>query len=687
MFPAMRRATLHLVLGLAVFQSARLPAQECRPGPVALVLSGGGAKGLAHIGVLRAMDSLGIRPDLIVGTSMGAVVGAMYASGYSGRQIDSLARSLPLTQLFRTYVPRVPSSLGPLQPLVVWERDPGGPPVLQRSAVLEPEVNAMLNAGLLRGNLQARGNFDSLPVPFRAVATDLLTGQPVVLSQGDLARAVRASAAIPVIFSPERVDGRYLGDGGLSANVPIAIARAAGARRLIVSFTTERPPDSLDLESPFAVLDLLVGNLFRQSTDSIGPRDIAIRPDVDGFRSLNFARGAVTRLIQRGLDAGMEALAAASCLPRGTVARGPLPGSVGEVTIEGAARGDSAYVARKLGLVPHAPLNLVEFRNRLRNLGRLGRFEALWLYPRGQGDSVSFRLTPLREPVQVFGAGAMYDNDLGGRVWLGASNRHLLTSALEGTALLRLGELGQSLTLGVRQRAVLGQLVTPFIEVEGSRELVRRFNGDEERARLEVPRATGLVGLEREWRGTWRGRLGVEGAAWGEAHGRGQHAVGVRADLEHVGEGAERLFSISAVANSRYQRLEIQGIATITLGGWKIRPRVHYGIGDSLPPHLQFPLGGEIEGFAGRHIGEGRSQQDVSGGLILLRRLRGPLDLRIEPMAGLTGSGDHFLPEGRALLGLRAGLNLRTSLGPIRAEYGISDGGRDAILVRLGRWF
>src|SRR5215212_1158243 len=97
-------------------------AQSCRPVRTALVLSGGGAKGLAHIGVLRVLDSLGVRPNLVVGSSMGAIVGAMYASGYTGREIDSLAHSIPLANLFRTYQPRAPRSLGVLQPLVIWEQ-------------------------------------------------------------------------------------------------------------------------------------------------------------------------------------------------------------------------------------------------------------------------------------------------------------------------------------------------------------------------------------------------------------------------------------------------------------------------------------------------------------------------------------------------------------------------------------
>src|SRR3954447_8056574 len=177
-------------------------AQSCPSRPTALVLSGGGAKGLAHIGVLRVLDSLGIRPDLVVGSSMGAIIGAMYASGYQGREIDSLARSLPIADLFRTYQPRAPRSLGPLQPLVVWEQGEWRFR-LQSASVNEAEVNALVNAAMLRGNLLARGNFDSLPIPFRAVAADLSNRNAVVLAGGDLARTVRASAAIPLVFSPE----------------------------------------------------------------------------------------------------------------------------------------------------------------------------------------------------------------------------------------------------------------------------------------------------------------------------------------------------------------------------------------------------------------------------------------------------------------------------------------------------
>src|SRR5829696_4458826 len=264
-------------------------AQQCSATRTALVLSGGGAKGLAHIGVLRVLDSLGIRPNLIVGTSMGAVVGALYAAGYTGRELDSLARVVPLAALFRTYQPLAPRSLGILQPLVLWEQGDRGF-ALQSASVVEAEANALVNAAMLRGNLLARGDFDSLLIPFRAVATDLAHREVVVLRSGDLAQAVRASAAVPLLFAPERIGGRFLADGGLSANIPVAVARAEGAERVIVVDATEHPSDSVDAYSPLLVADRLVQFLFQQPADSLGPTDVLVRPDVLGFTSLNFGR-------------------------------------------------------------------------------------------------------------------------------------------------------------------------------------------------------------------------------------------------------------------------------------------------------------------------------------------------------------------------------------------------------------
>jgi predicted acylesterase/phospholipase RssA len=679
---------MRLVLAILALFVTSLPAsgQTCPAVRTALVLSGGGAKGLAHIGVLKALDSLGIRPNIVVGSSMGAIIGGLYASGYTGREIDSLARNLPLTRLFRTYEPRVPTSLGLLPPAIVWEEEAGGL-AFQRAAVLESEVNALLNAGFLRGNLVARGTFDSLPIPFRAVATDLLSGTPHVFATGDLAQAVRASAAIPLLFEPEFVEGRYLGDGGLSANVPISVARREGAVRLIVSYTTERMPDSLNLQSTFVLIDHLIGNLFRQPSDSLGSSDLPIRPDVEGFRSLNFSTPAVTALIARGFEAAMEGLRSAECLPRGDapvpVERWPV---LGAFTVATGTPGDSAIFQQLLRLAPGEPIDVRALQRRLRSLGTSERYSSVWLFPRGSRDSVSFQVTPHLAPARVVAIGAAYDNDLGGRIWLGQVNRRVLGRNLEVSSAVFLGELHQGLSSGLRLTSAMGPTFLPAVELQASRELVRRFDDGDELSPLKVLEGVAFAGVNVSWRGSWHGSVGVEGTLWDAPGARGRSALGPRLSVLKASRLAEPLFRLEAVANSEFQRLEMDGIATVRIGRLQIRPHVRYGVGESLPAQRQFVFGG-VDGFAGRHIGELRSERELFGSLVILHPLKGQLLLRIEPMIGRIGGNSGLLPEGETFAGIRMGLNLATGLGPIRVEYGISDGVRDGLLVRLGRWF
>jgi predicted acylesterase/phospholipase RssA len=617
---------------------------------------------------------------------MGAIVGGLYASGYSGREIDSLTRSLPLTTLFRTYEPRVPLSLGVIQPLVVWQED-GGHLVFQRAAVLEPEVNALLNAGFLRGNLVARGNFDSLPIPFRAVATDLLSGSPVVFDHGDLARAVRASAAIPLLFEPERVDGRFLGDGGLSANVPVAVARKAGATRLIVSYTTERRPDSLNLRSPLVLIDLLIGNLFRQSPDSLGPADLAIHPDVDGFQSLNFSRHAVAELVRRGEEAASATVTDASCLPRRAVPRPRQRQSprLTSLSFTGEFASDSEYVRKRLGLNVGSRIDVPGLQKRLHALGTSDRITSLWLFPSGSVDSLRLQIEPLHVPSRVLALGAVYDNDLGSRVWLGSLNRDFLVKGVDLETTVALGELRQDLQSGIRLGG-MGVSFVPTLDVRFSRELVRQFIDGDEEPSLKVLQGLSFAGLEGNWSHGWHSRAGLETRWWGETHGSSHLTLGPRFSVFKVGPVPETLFQADAVATRQYRRIEVEGTATVSVGKLKVKPHARFGYGDELPDHRRFVVGG-ADGFAGLHIGEIRGDREIFGSLIFLYPVLGKLQLRFEPMVGNLGDESHAVPRGELMTGVRMGLNLSTTLGPVRVEYGLGREGRDAVLVRIGRWF
>ena len=681
----LRLRLLYVLIGASLVAAAPAAAQECRPPRTALVLSGGGAKGLAHIGVLAALDSLGIRPDLVVGTSMGAAVGALYASGYGGRMLDSLARVTPLGQMFRSYRPRAPHSLGVLRPLVTWEQGERRF-TLQSASLVESEANALLNAAMLRGNLLARGDFDSLPIPFRAVATDLGSGEPVVMSSGDLAQAVRASVAVPLVFAPERRDGRFLVDGGLSANIPVAVARAEGAERVIVSDATQHPSTSFDGYSPISVADRLIEFLFQQPAESLGAGDVLVRPDVDGFTSLNFSAPRVARLLANGRAAADTALDSLPCAPRQREGEAPpLPRRITGVTAEGANDSERLALERMLGLGLSDTLDLELLRSRIRALGTSDAYHSVWLGPRGSSDSVRFALSMRRAARRVVALGLAYDNELGGQMWAGAVDRRLFGLALEGSAAVFFDAFRKELYTGVRRKFQLArQVVDPALSVRLATEDVRRFDADgDELAELETREAIAFLGAERVMPHGWELALGLHGHTWDEPARENLSTAGVALRAVRASRLRGEVVRAEAVWSGVYRRASVDAELFARFGEVRFTPRVRLGWGENLPIQLAFPLGG-VDGFPGLHLGERPGDREAMLGLMLTAPVKGPLLARVEVAGGRTADGGALLGDDGWVGGIRAGLGADTPVGPVRFEYGYSTEDRGAVFVRLG---
>lgn len=684
----MRRATFMIpfLLVLALLPATPVGGQTACEQPITLVLSGGGAKGLAHIGVLRVLDSLGIRPARVVGTSMGSIVGAMYASGYSGRDIDSLARSLSLADLFTQYTPHTPRALGRRPALAVWEAGAGGFS-FQRAAVREAEVNALLNAAMLRGNLQGRGHFDSLAMRFRAVATDLATRTPVPLDSGDLARSVRASMSIPLVFEPERLDGRYLGDGALVANIPVLEARALGPGRLIISDATEHLASDRDFANPLILAEQLLGFLFHQPLPGLAADDLLLRPPVDSFKSLDFDRPRVATLIQLGYEAAREGLAGWTCPPVARPAR--QRSTIHLAAIESAEDSPEERFARtRLGLEAGQALDLDRLRSGFRALATVEAIRAVWLHPSGPPDSLRLRLLVRPAPRRLAAFGVAYDNDLGGRMWFGGVDRVVLGQRFETSFAVGLGELRQDAEVGLRTFAVAPRALLTAVTLGVANEDVRRFAADgDELPALTVRELNAFAGVEQPVGAGWLLTLGGRARVWG-TDDVGEEAVG----------GALRLGTTDRGHPLRAEgELEVMQDYTMARGsvGYRVplgshvglTPWLRYGWGSrELPPHLTFGLGG-FDGFPGLHIGERRGNREAYSGLTADLRLLGPVALRVEGALGQTAVDGPALPEGRWELGGRVGLGVETPVGPIRAAYGIARGGRKEFFVRLGEWF
>ncbi len=684
--------TLTLAQGLVPsLTPATLGAQFCPAGRTALVLSGGGAKGLAHIGALYVLDSLGIRPDLVVGTSMGAIIGAMYAAGASAREIDSLVSTMPLASVFRTYEPRRPAELGTLRPLILWEQTEKGKRfVLSNSTVREAEANAMLNALLVQGNLQARGRFDSLPIPFRAVTTRLRDRTTRVLDSGDLAKAVRASFAIPLVFAPQELDGELLTDGGLSDNIPVDVARREGATRVIAVDVSSGIPPDVDPASPLSMIGHLVDFLFTQDSLRLGDGDVLIRPALASFRALDFQPGTQRRLIEAGRVAAGQALAGLSCPPAAPrQARPPVRLTSFAVTDSDAS--DAARLRIRLGLDRAEPLRMDSLHARLLDLGRAERYTAVWLTPSGAGDSVSLRLDVQHGARRKAGVGLAYDNDLGGRLWLGVVDQRSLRYDTPVWAALTVGTLQQGIQAGAQQHfEVLGRRLSPTIRVRAGNEYVQSYSADGQQIdEIRTREAAGFLGVERLLYPGWSLTAGGEGRIWdGGSAGAGDRGFfGGAARLQMRTEGGDQRVLIDAVGGgSSFRRVEVEARGNGAFHRLRVRPRIHAGWGQALPLQATFPLG-MSEGFAGLRVGEQRGTREALGALLLSYPLNRFLLVRVEGMAGAASLSSGTLPVGRWLTGVRGGLGSDTPIGMVRAEYGWNSLHRGAAFVRIGEWF
>ena len=286
-----------LVLALAAPLAAEDTAKE--DPKLVLVLSGGGARGIAHIGVIRVLEELHIAPDLIVGTSMGSIIGGLYAAGWSPDEMEEIVRTIDWDNIFTDRVDRKDRPFRRKQddrPVLIKGRlgFDGLKPVMPSGVISGQRLELALR--IIEALSPADTDFDQLPIPYRAVAADIATGESVVISSGSLATAMRASMSVPGALPPVMIDGRELVDGGIAANLPVGIAQDLGAHQIIAVDISSPLLDEDDeqFESFLSVYNHLNSLLTVRNRDRdvalLQPDDVLIVPDLGDISFVSFDR-------------------------------------------------------------------------------------------------------------------------------------------------------------------------------------------------------------------------------------------------------------------------------------------------------------------------------------------------------------------------------------------------------------
>ncbi len=367
---------------------------------IGVVLSGGGAKGLAHIGVLKVLEEAGIKVDYIGGTSMGAIVGGLYAAGYSAKELDSIFNSLDADALIQDFTPRGSKNFFerrndelyalslPFKGFKI-----GFPTAFSKGLYNYTTINRLTD------NVRHIREFDSLPIPFVCIATDIETGEEVVLRKGVLPDAILASGAFPSLYYPVEIDGRLLIDGGVTNNYPIEEVRNMGADIIIGVDVQDGLKDRTQIKGATGVL-VQINNyqMIKKMEVKREATDIYIKPDITGFTVISFDDGR--QIIDEGEEAARAMLDSLKALGRGKpIVRDEVCASdtltISQIEISGLKNYSRAYVIGKLNFKPGTRISYDKLNHGISNLNATQNFNSIaYNFEDGKkGDILNLRMS------------------------------------------------------------------------------------------------------------------------------------------------------------------------------------------------------------------------------------------------------------------------------------------------------
>ena len=386
----MRQLLASIILCLCVNPS--LAAERLKIG---VVLSGGGAKGAAHVGVLKILEEHNIPVDYIAGTSIGAYVAGMYSLGYSASEVEAIMMGVNWDSGYSDTIPRNILSYRDKQ-----LRDRYNIPL--NIGYNEGQVRAP--SGLLRGQtmsqllrqstdlVQQFGHFDDLAIPYRAVATDLETSLPVVISHGSMVKAMQASATVPGALQPAQIEGKLLVDGGIANNMPVDVVKAMGAD-IIIAVDIGSPLVKKDkLDSTIAVLDQLSNFLTNASTEKqkqlLTDKDVLIRPAIDALSTTDFtimplaltlgkeaANGQLYKLSSMSVSPEEYAAYVEAKKAKGKLLMADVRHPINEIVFENQSKVSLNLLTETLDIKPGQAVSKDELNEALKRIYSLNKFE------------------------------------------------------------------------------------------------------------------------------------------------------------------------------------------------------------------------------------------------------------------------------------------------------------------------
>ncbi len=388
------------------------PAPAPPPGSpprIGLALSGGGARGIAHVGVLKVLDEMRIPIHCVTGTSMGAIVGGTFASGTPPGRLEELVLAANWSEMFRDQPPREEISMrrksDDYKTLFAPEYGvKDGGLALPKGVIAGVSIEAFFR--VLAEPAIGISDFRKLPIPFEAMATDIETGDSVALSSGSVAQAMRASMSVPGAISPVEIDGRLLVDGGIANNLPIDQARKLCADVVIAVNISTPPLTRKEITSALSVVGQLVNFLGKQTVDqqlkSMGPRDVLIEPVLGTISASSFSRSADAIRLGEDATRKLAASLARYSLPpeqyaalRATqVAASKQLGTVDEIRFEGLERTNPEVLRGLLQSKAGEPLTEEKISADLRRIYGRGDFESVDYHITGDGGPRAMVITP-----------------------------------------------------------------------------------------------------------------------------------------------------------------------------------------------------------------------------------------------------------------------------------------------------